>query len=580
MADQPEQRRAEDAAGKAPQPANKNGPPELPGKPSASEKAPSPAKQPTASAEATNASAGKQAAKASSQAASTQQQAQQQSRPEQGFIQEDDRRRSRLAYFFSEVLHWTPSWLVSMVFHIVLLLVAAMITLPTEVQSTVQQLVVAPGESEEIEEIEELLPDPPEAIDLDMASMPIEMPTDVEPIEDPSPFEDETAALASVEALSDLSPVLVPDTDLAAQAGTLTGDALAGRGSGKARLVATGGGTEGSERAVANALKWIVAHQLTDGGWSFNHALAPSCHGQCRNTGELTDARIAATGLALMPLLGAGNTHQQGKYRNNVKQGLYFLITRMKVSPQTGGGSLIDKQGRMYSHGIASIVLCEAYAMTHDRALRVPAQQAVNFIAYAQDPVGGGWRYQPRQAGDTSVVGWQLMALKSAHMGYLQVPPTTIEKAMRFLDSVQSNNGANYGYVSPGSGEATTAIGLLCRMYLGWKHDHPALAQGVKWLSNRGPSKNNMYYDYYATQVMRHWEGEEWKKWNAEMRDYLVESQATQGHEAGSWFFKQNHSEKGGRLYCTAMATMILEVYYRHLPIYRKQSTTEDFPLD
>jgi len=38
-------------------------------------------------------------------------------------------------------------------------------------------------------------------------------------------------------------------------------------------------------------------------------------------------------------------------------------------------------------------------------------------------------------------------------------------------------------------------------------------------------------------------------------------------------------SERGGRLYCTSMATMILEVYYRHMPIYGKQAATEEFPL-
>jgi hypothetical protein len=34
----------------------------------------------------------------------------------------------------------------------------------------------------------------------------------------------------------------------------------------------------------------------------------------------------------------------------------------------------------------------------------------------------------------------------------------------------------------------------------------------------------------------------------------------------------------GGRLYCTSMATMVLEVYYRHLPIYRNQSVEQEFP--
>jgi hypothetical protein len=216
--------------------------------------------------------------------------------------------------------------------------------------------------------------------------------------------------------------------------------------------------------------------------------------------------------------------------------------------------------------------------MTHDKGLHNPAQAAINFICYAQDPVGGGWRYNPRQPGDTSVVGWQIMALKSGHMAYLRVPPATVKKAFTYLDTVQSGSGAYYGYTGPGKGSATTAIGLLCRMYLGWKKDNAALERGVKFLSDTGPSKTNLYYDYYATQVCRHWEGDVWKKWNSVMRDHLVNTQAKGGHEEGSWYFKAGHADRAGRLYCTSMATMILEIYYRHLPIYRKQSTEEDFP--
>ena len=235
-------------------------------------------------------------------------------------------------------------------------------------------------------------------------------------------------------------------------------------------------------------------------------------------------------------------------------------------------------RGGMYSHGIASITLCEAYAMTHDKGLYQPAQAAVNFICYAQDPVGGGWRYSPRQKGDTSVVGWQLMALKSAHMAYLRVPGITINKSIAYLDSVAANGGAQYGYTGPATGSATSAIGLLSRMYLGWKKDNPALKKGVAIISKGGHSKSNMYYNYYATQVMRHWEGEEWEKWNKPIRDWLVATQVKEGPEAGSWFMGGGHGSKAGRLYCTSMATMILEVYYRHLPIYRKQSTEEEFP--
>ena len=206
----------------------------------------------------------------------------------------------------------------------------------------------------------------------------------------------------------------------------------------------------------------------------------------------------------------------------------------------------------MYSHGLAAIVLTEAYGMTKDKNLYLPAQGAINFICHAQDPNGGGWRYEPRQAGDTSVVGWQVMALKSGHLAYLRVPPQTTKKAFEFLDSVQGDSGATYGYLGPNKGDATTAIGLLCRMHLGWKKDNPALQRGVQFLSDRGPS-DNMYYNYYATQVLYHWGGEPWKKWNPAMRDRLVNSQAKRGHEAGSWILGKGSdlgAASGGRLYC------------------------------
>jgi hypothetical protein len=279
--------------------------------------------------------------------------------------------------------------------------------------------------------------------------------------------------------------------------------------------------------------------------------------------------------MAILPFLGSGQTHIDGSYKGQVKGGLYYLMTHMGRD-----GSMHEGGGSMYSHGLAAIVLCEGYAMTHDRALMAPAQASINFIAYAQDPVGGGWRYQPRQAGDTSVVGWQLMALKSGHMAYLQVPPNTVKGAIRFLDAVQADSGSGYGYTGPGKGPATTAVGLLCRMYLGWKQDQPALQRGVEFLSASGPSKTNMYYNYYATQVMRQYGGEPWEKWNKEMRDYLVSTQVQDGPAKGSWFFNGGHgAESGGRLYNTSLATMILEVYYRHMPIYQTQATTEEFPL-
>ncbi len=474
-------------------------------------------------------------------------------------------------------LRQTPSWLISTVLHMVILLGLALWSLPPGITDDLRQLIVAPGDSDEFDELEELDDEPLEDIEVTTDVVAMDAPIEQETPEI-SPAEEMEAAAMQVE-LSEFGLEHAPRNDLLATIGAFSGTGLSGRGARSRAAMMRDGGSKGSEKAVGAALKWLALHQMPDGGWNFNHAACPQCNGACRNPGKGAQARRGATAMALLPFLGAGQTHKSGKYKQTVKRGLYFLVQSMKMDPRTGG-SMHEPVGSMYAHGLGSITLCEAYAMTHDKGLHMPAQAAINFICYAQDPVGGGWRYAVRQPGDTSVVGWQIMALKSGHMAYLNVPPRTVVMASRFLDSVQANGGSHYGYRGPAAGPATTAIGLLCRMYLGWKKDNPALQKGVAWLSKAGPSPGNMYYNYYATQVMRHWEGEEWEKWNDVMRDQLVNSQATAGHEAGSWFMgKGDHgADVGGRLYCTSMATMILEVYYRHMPIYRKQSTEEEFP--
>jgi len=233
----------------------------------------------------------------------------------------------------------------------------------------------------------------------------------------------------------------------------------------------------------------------------------------------------------------------------------------------------------MYVQGLATIALTEAYGMSQDERLHAPTQAALNFIMEAQDPVGGGWRYAPKQPGDTSAVGWQIMALKSGHMAYLDVNPLTIRKAGEFLDAVSSGSGAGYGYTGPGQGAGTTAVGLLCRMYMGWKKDHPALERGIAELARRGPSQD-LYYDYYSTQVMHHVEGDVWKVWNDRMKALLLAAQVKEGHEKGSWYdgVSGGHGgSHGGRLYTTALATLILEVTYRHAPLYRTQAVDDEF---
>ena len=340
--------------------------------------------------------------------------------------------------------------------------------------------------------------------------------------------------------------------------------ALRGREPGaRERLALSGGGTPASEEAVERGLAWLAKHQRRDGSWHFDHNLS-DCQGMCRNAGD-HHSTTGATGVALLPFLGAGYTHRQGPYQQVVDKGLNYLKSRMRTTPH--GGDL--REGTMYAQGLATIALCEAYGMTRDPSLREAAQAAIDYIIWAQDQQGGGWRYAPGEVGDTTVTGWQLMALKSAQMAYLRVPARVFPKVTNFLNGVQAEGGARYGYLTAGKEPTTTAVGLLCRMYLGWGPDSSPLRMGVKFLAEHGPSKDDMYFNYYAMQVMHHHGGPLWEPWNQKLRDHLIQTQATQGHESGSWFFRHPHTDPGGRLLVTALAVMTLEVYYRHMPLYR-----------
>ncbi|MBC7965949.1 MAG: hypothetical protein H7Z17_08495, partial [Fuerstia sp.] len=202
------------------------------------------------------------------------------------------------------------------------------------------------------------------------------------------------------------------------------------------------------------------------------------------------------------------------------------------------------------------------------RQLEPGASAAIKFIINAQSQKNGSWGYNPGTDGDTSILGWQIMALKSAVHANIPVSPNAVRGANLFLDLVQAENG-DYGYSGPENAKpSTTAIGLVCRMLSGVSREEPRLKMAVERLSAPGPVPGNMYHNYYATQVMLHYGGETWSKWNSVMRDHLVSTQQTEGHVAGSWDINDAHGGAAGRLYMTCLCTMTLEVYYRHLPLY------------
>ena len=357
--------------------------------------------------------------------------------------------------------------------------------------------------------------------------------------------------------------------DIAVLKGDFGGRSEAGRRA----AVKKYGGTVESEKSVNLGLTWLQKIQRADGSWSFGDV------GDAGSPGSMQTTDVGATSLALLCMLGGGNTRQTpGQYQETVTKGLAWLM-KSGIRSSAGADMRGAYQGNsgMYVQGLATICLSEAAALEpKDRELRRIALEAVRFIEKSQGS-DGGWKYEPRQVpGDTSVVGWQVMALQSAKAGGISVSPDTFSDARKFLNFVQAEDGVYYGYETPEKGRpTTTAVGLLCRMYMGWKREKPQLQKGVEFLSNLGPSKEDIYFNYYATQVLHHWDGELWDKWNAQMREQLVGTQIKEGPGAGSWDTTDPHRDAGGRIYQTTLSLLTLEVYYRHLPIYRRFDAAE-----
>lgn len=337
----------------------------------------------------------------------------------------------------------------------------------------------------------------------------------------------------------------------------------------RTQLALLNGGTLASERAVDAGLEWLARHQRPDGAWSFQH-LHADCGADCDHPGSI-DGSTAATGMALLCFMGAGHTHlDDGPWRETVTRGLEWLAAQSRVGDLRCSieHARPEQLSGMYAQGIATMALCEAVGMTHDRTYRKPAEDAVQFIVEAQDRYGGGWRYEPYQAGDTSVLGWQVMALVSGRMSGLDVPDTSRELAVVFLESVHNQSTDRFGYTSRARGTtATTAIGQLCSMYLRSSLPPERIRLNTSQLAVNSPL-NNEYSNFYTTQVLFQIGGPTWEAWNESLRDGLIRTQRNDGHAAGSWDPRGGWTAQGGRLYTTAIHVLTLEVYYRHLPLY------------
>lgn len=453
-----------------------------------------------------------------------------------------------------EILQRAPPWLISLIVHMVALILLGITYVSVKEQPAIQvDTVYGEQIGEQLLEESFNLPGSSAGPTEPTVDKQAFSPSDLPPVDDP---------FAAPPPALEVSPFGMFASSNITNAPI--GLALTGREKGfKNTLLRHYGGNATTQDSVRKALEWLRRNQRSDGSW---HLSGPFSDG----SGDANP--VAATALALLAFQGDGHTHREGEYRTTVKKGWTALLKLQDADGKFASTEMASIH-QLYSHALATIAICELYGMTQDSEYRLPAERAIDYCVHAQDESGGGWRYTPRSDTDTSVTGWFVMALQSARMAKLDVPEDTLKKVSGYLDKAQAEYGGRYGYM-PGAEPtlAMTAEGLLCRQYLGWKHDDPRLIEGVTYLAGN-PIKygetDDVYYWYYATQVMHHMEGKYWKGWNEVMRQLIPERQVKQGPEEGSWNpDSYKWGKQGGRLFVTCLNTFMLEVYYRHLPMY------------
>jgi hypothetical protein len=326
------------------------------------------------------------------------------------------------------------------------------------------------------------------------------------------------------------------------------------------------GGNPACDEAVHKGLQWLKAKQNPDGSWG-------------------SSTQPAMTGLALLAYLGRCETPASEEFGDSCMKGIIYLVN---VGMKNDGklASNFTSNGWVYEHGIATYALGEAATFCKELKVEIPGlmevtEKAGQFIIDNQHP-SGGWAYlfqtkdKPTNAHtDTSVVGWQLQALKACSHTNIKYKGINacISKGLKYLSEMQNQHGG-FGYLSPNSpvGDANgyftlTGVGTLCHQMWG-KGNSSEVRNGVKYIRENtkfdwNTQNSDLYAHYYESQAMMQAGGDDWKFYNELFRDQLLNNQ----NEDGGWKAPAyiGHGQGGNQIYCNALSILMLEVYYRFL---------------
>lgn len=315
-----------------------------------------------------------------------------------------------------------------------------------------------------------------------------------------------------------------------------------------------------TETAIERGLSFLARTQSRDGAW--------------RTKGGYGSYPTAMTALAGLALLAGGNTPVEGKYSENVRRAVDFILKQ--AHPANNGliGNMAEEHVPMYGHGFSMLFLGEVYGMERDpdrqEKMKSVLEKAIKLTGQAQSQAGG-WLYQPNSGGDEgSVTITQIQGLRSVRNAGIQVPKSIIEKACKYIE-MSANPDGGIRYQANGGGESRPPItaAAVAVMYNAGQYEHPVAKKALEYVKRMLKGQNGaqafgghyFYSTLYTGQAMYLSSHENWKGYFPSIRDHLVNNQS----KDGSW-----NGDGVGETYGTAIGLLTLQLPYAHLPILQR----------
>lgn len=317
-----------------------------------------------------------------------------------------------------------------------------------------------------------------------------------------------------------------------------------------------------TRKVVSEGLDWLAYQQHKLGHWTAQERYP-----------------TAMTALAGLAMLCEGSTTTQGRYADNLRRAVDYLVRQSRPNGLIGDPLRDDRY--TYGHGFSMLFLSEVLGEEEDEDRREELvdvlTRAVQFTGEAQTPAGG-WGYVSSKDGngfdEGSTTITQVQGLRGCRNAGISVPKEIIDKAVGYIKACTlPDGGVQYSSKGGGGRPAITAAAIACLFNAG-DYDDDLVPRMMKYCrQNLGTDSQSSYghwhyAHFYYAQVQYREGGKTWETYRDEIEAKLLREAAEVklGDRTGvQW--TQGYI---GPVYTTALNLIILQLDNACLPIYQR----------